>query len=167
MEYIELDEEQRNSIAQTLAQEIVERDLTAPAIFLLEAGRPFSFLGSQLMVFAEPLIHSVFKFRSYNDLAMFFENRSNVELLIQTIEKLDVEVRAKRAEEKRRWKAEAKAGKLSFWERLWGKRRYEKRPSQSLLDILNRLEEDKRVQEQTPASSDGGNTDQKPDITGS
>jgi len=163
MEYIELNEEQRNSIAQTLAQEIVDRDLTAAAIFLLEAGRPFSFLGSQLMVFAEPLIHSVFKFRSYNDLAMFFENRSNVELLIQTIEKLDVEARAKRAEEKRRWKAEAKAGKLSFWERLWGKRRYERRPSQSLLDILNRLEEDTRERERPPVPPEGGSSEQKPD----
>jgi hypothetical protein len=165
MEYIELTEEQRNSIAQTLAQEIVDRDLTAAAIFLLEAGRPFSFLGSQLMVFAEPLVHSVFKFRSYDDLAMFFENRANVELLIQTIEKLDVEARAKRAEEKRKWKAEVKAGKLSFWERLWGKRRYEKRPNQSLLDILNRLEEDKRREEKAASIPEGESGDQKPNST--
>jgi hypothetical protein len=127
MEYIELTEEQRNSIAQTLAQEIVDRDLTAAAIFLLEAGRPFSFLGSQLMVFAE--------------------------------------ARAKRAEEKRKWKAEVKAGKLSFWERLWGKRRYEKRPNQSLLDILNRLEEDKRREEKAASIPEGESGDQKPNST--
>jgi hypothetical protein len=153
MEYEELTDEKREAIANTLAQEIVERNLTAAAIFLLEAGRPFSFLGSQMMVFAEPIVHSVFKFRSYNDLAMFFEDRNNVEKLLQAIERADVEARAKRAEEKRRWKADVKAGRISFWERLLGKRRFERRPNQSLLDILNRLEEETREREAASTAS--------------
>lgn len=88
--YYSLTEERRDELIEKLSREVVERGLTAPAIFLIESFKPLTYIGSQLMVFFEPLVQSVFDFKSYDDLRTLFEDRDNVERLLCEIEDYDV-----------------------------------------------------------------------------
>lgn len=83
--------ERRLEIITKIAQKTVDLRLTPVAIVLLESTKPLSFVGSQLMVFFQPIVTAIFPFRQYEEITALFEDRNNVELLIQTIEKLEEE----------------------------------------------------------------------------
>ena len=87
----EIPPERKKVLFETLAREIVERRLTAPAIFFLESVKPLNFLGSQAMIFFEPIIHSIFYFQAYSEFAILLQDRETVEKLIQEIERLEDE----------------------------------------------------------------------------
>ncbi|MBN2537244.1 hypothetical protein JXB37_03095, partial [candidate division WOR-3 bacterium] len=55
--------ERRDELFDKLAGRIVDLRLTPVAIVMLESGKPVSFVGSQLMVFLQPIITAVFPFR--------------------------------------------------------------------------------------------------------
>jgi hypothetical protein len=79
----------REEILTKVAQKIVDLKLTPVAIVMLESSKPLSFVGSQLMVFFQPIVTSIFPFHQYDEFAALLEDRANVEALIQTIEKLE------------------------------------------------------------------------------
>ncbi|TET16608.1 MAG: hypothetical protein E3J78_08615 [Candidatus Cloacimonadota bacterium] len=79
--------ERRAELIERFAKEIVDRRLSVPAIIFLEMVKPLSFLGSQAMIFLEPIIQSVFSFKSYKEVYLLLEKRENVERLLQEIEK--------------------------------------------------------------------------------
>ena len=81
--------ERQAELIQKLAAKIVEMKLTAPAIFVLESSKPLSFIGSQALVFLQPVVQAVFPFKEYQEIAVMLEDRENVEKLIVAIEKLD------------------------------------------------------------------------------
>lgn len=83
--------QRRAEIITKIAQKTVDLRLTPIAIVLLESTKPLSFVGSQLMVFFQPIVTAVFPFHQYEEIAALFEDRNNVELLIQTIERLEEE----------------------------------------------------------------------------
>jgi hypothetical protein len=93
-EYGELSPERRDELIRKIARAVVERNLTAPAIFFLESTKPLSFIGSQVMVFFDPLVRSIFNVRGYDDVRLALENRENVELLVAEIERYDAAWRA-------------------------------------------------------------------------
>lgn len=97
----EVPEERRQEIIRVLARAIVERRLTAPAVFFLESMKPLSFVGSQAMIFLQPVIQAIFPFRSYNEFSVMMEDRKNVEELICEMERLEAEDRERRRREKR------------------------------------------------------------------
>jgi len=72
--------------AEWMAKRIVERGLAAPAIFILESIKPFSFLMNQVAVGVQPFIAPFFGAERYEKLPRFLEKRENIELLIQKIE---------------------------------------------------------------------------------
>lgn len=78
--------ERKRALIEKLAQEIVDRRLAVPAILFLETVKPLSFLGSQALIFIEPIVQSIFSFKSYREVTLMMENRENVELLMQEIE---------------------------------------------------------------------------------
>lgn len=82
-------------IIHKVAQKVVDLRLTPIAIVLLESGKPLSFIGSQLMVFFQPIFTAVFPFTRYDEFAALLEDRKNIEVLIQEIERLDEEKREK------------------------------------------------------------------------
>lgn len=88
--------ERREEILTKIAQKVVDLKLTPVAIVMLESSKPLSFVGSQLMVFFQPIITSLFPFHQYDELAALLEERTNVESLIQTIERLEDEPRNKK-----------------------------------------------------------------------
>ncbi|MCK4225907.1 hypothetical protein KAX29_03345 [candidate division WOR-3 bacterium] len=83
----DISEERRNDMLGKLAQEIVDRGLTTPAIMFIETMKPLSFIGSQLMVMANPFVQVLFNSKSYWEITVLLEDRKNVEYLIQEIER--------------------------------------------------------------------------------
>ena len=88
-------------LIERIAKKVVAWRLTVPAIVILESTKPLSFLGSQILVFFEPIVQSLFDFKDYRRFYEMIEDRQNIELLIQEIEKqeelLQEEERARKA----------------------------------------------------------------------
>lgn len=82
----DVSEEEGEKILRRVADEIVSRRLTVPAIFLLESARPLSFVGSQAMIMLEPFVQAIFDLPNYRKFALMIERRENVEKLITMIE---------------------------------------------------------------------------------
>jgi hypothetical protein len=108
METSELTEEEQKLIDK-LALKIVERHLAAPAIFFLEISKPLNFLGSQTMVFFEPMIQSVFMFENYDNYRQLLERRDTIEHLVTSIEALDAEQRRREKEDRLKRKEQKRA----------------------------------------------------------
>lgn len=88
---IKLSEERKKELIEKLARKIVEMRLVVPAIFLLESAKPLTFLGSQMLVFLQPIVQSLFTIKEYDDIIMMLEERDNVERLILAIERFEGE----------------------------------------------------------------------------
>ena len=97
----ETNDKERSEILDRFARKVVERRLSAPAILFLESSKPLSFLGNQAMVFFQPIVQSIFTFRSYDDVMMLLEDRENVERLLRRIEELEAEEQRRIRKEKR------------------------------------------------------------------
>jgi hypothetical protein len=91
--------ERREELLGRIARKVVDLRLTPVAIILLESSKPLSFVGSQLMVFFQPIITAVFPLRSYDEVAALFEERENVEALIRQIERLEDERRDRKVKD--------------------------------------------------------------------
>ena len=69
-----------------LADIVVRRNISVPAIMLLESVRPLNFVGSQAMVFFKPIISRFFTKVEYDKLATLLEKREVIDRLIKEIE---------------------------------------------------------------------------------
>ena len=85
--------------------------MTVPAIMFLESVKPLNYIGSQALVFFEPIVQTVFNLKDYDTFRMALEKRETLEILIQKIEALDAvsydrEKRVKKfmKKEKKNWK---------------------------------------------------------------
>ena len=110
--------EERERILKRVADEIVSRRLTAPAIFFLESCSPLSFVGSQAMVALEPFIHAIFDLPDYRKFALIMERRENVEKLITMIEITNQEQKLAGKETQERGKRKSRRrlfGRISKW----------------------------------------------------
>ncbi len=83
----DIPEEEKSKVLGDVAQDIVERGLTAPAIFFLEVTKPLSFIGSQVLIMANPVVQAIFHSKKYWEISLLLEKRENVEYLIQEIER--------------------------------------------------------------------------------
>ncbi len=82
----DIPEDEQHALLEKLAQWIVRRNLTTPAILFLETGKPLNFLGSQLLIAFSPFVQAFFKGEQYHKIALILEKDENVELLLQFIE---------------------------------------------------------------------------------
>ncbi len=103
--------EEERAVIDKLARKVVEWQMTAPAIIFLESMKPLNFIGSQTMVFFEPIVQSVFAFKDYETVRVALEKRETIEILLQRIESIDAEeharqkrIRKYRNEQKKSWK---------------------------------------------------------------
>ncbi len=77
---------EEDRLLRILAKEIVKRGMGTPAILFLEPFKPLSFIGSQIMVFFEPIVNAIFPTNTYEVLEQALEKRISVEILIRYIE---------------------------------------------------------------------------------
>ncbi len=73
-------------LIRKLADFVVRRNMSVPAIMFLESVRPLNFVGSQAMVFFKPIISRFFTKVEYDKLATILERREVIDLLIKEIE---------------------------------------------------------------------------------
>ncbi len=73
------------TIVDRLARFVVRRGMAAPAMMALESGRPFSFLGSQVLTFFGPFAMLVFKEEEYERFTRLLEKRGSIPYLIDRI----------------------------------------------------------------------------------
>jgi hypothetical protein len=103
--------EEEMAVIEKVAKKTVEKGMTVPAILFLETVKPLNFIGSQVLVFFEPVVQSIFNFHDYDTLRSALEKRYSIEILLQRIEALDAvaQAREKRIKaylkkEKKHWK---------------------------------------------------------------
>ncbi len=100
--------EEELAVMDKLAQKVCDRGFTVPAILFLESVKPLNYIGSQTMVFFEPIIQTMFNFRDYDVLRSALEKRESIEVMILKIEKMDVVAVARENRIKKYVKAEKK-----------------------------------------------------------
>ncbi|ODS32858.1 MAG: hypothetical protein SCARUB_02017 [Candidatus Scalindua rubra] len=74
-------------LIRKLADYVVRRNMSVPAIMFLESVRPLNFISSQAMIFFKPILTNFFSRDEYDKLAIILEKREVVDLLINEIEK--------------------------------------------------------------------------------
>jgi hypothetical protein len=97
-----LSEEQKAQLIDALAQQVVKRGLSAPAILFLELHKPFAFIGSQASIVFSPFLAPFFGFDRVDQYTQLLSERENWERLVERIEELTEEQRASRAKEQNR-----------------------------------------------------------------
>ena len=103
--------EQHREIMDRFARRIVDWRMSAPAILFLESAKPLSFLGNQALVFFQPIVQSIFNFRTYDEFTEILEERENLEYLLLKIEELEAEYTKKEREDRKRRRDEKRAAK--------------------------------------------------------
>ena len=83
---MELSVDQRDLLIDRLAQKVSRWGLTAPAILFLEANKPFSFIGSQVLLFFQPLLGFLLGDEVIGGYAQLLEDPANVERLLHLLE---------------------------------------------------------------------------------
>ena len=79
-----IDEPERELI-EGVADFLVRRGLTAPAVMVLEVGRPFNFVGSQLLVFFSPFLSLIFNPEELKRFTRLLARRRAVDDLVEAI----------------------------------------------------------------------------------
>jgi hypothetical protein len=74
-------------LIERLAQKVSRWGLTAPAILFLEANKPFSFIGSQVLLFFQPLLGFLLGDEVIGGYAQLLEDQANVERLLHLLER--------------------------------------------------------------------------------
>lgn len=82
---------EQDAVLEKVAKKVVEKRMTVPALMFIESVKPLNFIGSQVMVFFEPIVQTIFDFKGYTTFREAIEDRANVEILMQKIEKFDAE----------------------------------------------------------------------------
>ena len=87
---LEPTDEQRDELVEQVAREIQLRGLTTPAVHFLEASRPYRPLGSNAMLFFDPVLRGLFG----GDLApasRILADEAGIEQLIARLEEDEVD----------------------------------------------------------------------------
>ncbi len=93
-------EKDYTELIEKIAKRVVQWRLSVLAIVILESVKPLSFVTSQVLVFFDPIVRSLFSFKDYRDFYEMLEDRKNVERLIQTIERFEDEWSSKEKKER-------------------------------------------------------------------
>ena len=83
-------DEQRDDLVEQVAREIQFRGLTAPAVHFLNASRPYRPLGSNAMLFFDPVLRGIFG-GDLETASRILADDAGIEQLIERLEELDEE----------------------------------------------------------------------------
>ncbi len=79
-------------LVESVAREIQLRGLTGPAMMFLEASRPYRPLGSQAMLFFDPVLRGVFG-GDLADVQRVLADDAGIERLMERLEELEEDMR--------------------------------------------------------------------------
>ncbi len=82
--------ELREETVEYVAREIQVRGLTGPAVMFLEASRPYRPLGSQAMLFFDPVLRNLFG-GDMAEVQRVLADDAGIERLIERLEEIDEE----------------------------------------------------------------------------
>jgi hypothetical protein len=100
-------DEDFTDLIERIARAVVRRQMTVPVLMLLESVKPLSFLGNQLLIFANPVVSLVVQSGDYYRFVRMIEDRDNLEKLMLAIESEN----ARDMEERGAARARKKSGK--------------------------------------------------------
>lgn len=107
---------EEDAVLDKLARKVVDRGFGMPAILFLESVKPLNYIGSQVMVFFEPMIQTVFNFKDYDAFRSALEKRESIEIMVLKIEKYDAVALARERRIKKYMKEQKKTWK---WHQRW------------------------------------------------
>lgn len=84
--------EEVTALIEKVAEWVVRRRLETPATLYLEAHKPFSHLGSQMLLVGTPFMAPIFGMNQVDQWYHLMEKSENVDRLIQRIEELMAEM---------------------------------------------------------------------------
>lgn len=99
--------EQQIELFKRLAEKVVGLGFALPAILFLESMRPLNFIGSQVMLFFQPMLRTWFTLSEYDLIQQALERRETLEYVADLIEEHDQAAKQR----EREWKAQLKARK--------------------------------------------------------
>jgi len=79
------------ALVDRLAQEVVRRGMTVPALAFLEMTHPLNYVTSQAIHFFTPMIGAVSNSNSHQLLADLLEHRGAIEYICQAIERVQAQ----------------------------------------------------------------------------
>jgi hypothetical protein len=74
------------ALLRGLARRVAQYQMEVPAVLFLESVRPLNFVGSQALVFFEPMVLALFNWPGYERFTRLMQNRENVGRLTRYIE---------------------------------------------------------------------------------
>ncbi|MDB4859505.1 hypothetical protein OAH62_01330 [Candidatus Marinimicrobia bacterium] len=83
-----------HEIISNLADDIVKRGLSVPAVFFLESTKYVSFIGSQFLVFLGPIATCFINNKKYYNFSTILEEKSNIDFLIGEIERITPKIKS-------------------------------------------------------------------------
>ena len=101
---------EEEALLDRLAELTVRHRMTVPAILLLESVKPLSFLGSQALLFFEPMVRAFFSVPDYDRVVALLERRESLEALLVRIEAKEDDMRREEREAKERRREARRAG---------------------------------------------------------
>ena len=82
------------ALLERMARWLAERRLSVPAVLFLESVKPLHFVGSQALIFFEPMVKAVSSGKEYGRFASILESREGVESFLVLIETEEARMRA-------------------------------------------------------------------------
>jgi hypothetical protein len=111
--------ERQKELLAKIADQIVKRKMTTPAILFFESVKPLSFVGSQALVFLQPIIQAFLNRREYDEIVLMMEERENVEKLLLEIENQEAQWQQReKAERDEAKKLRSSEGKKTWFQRV-------------------------------------------------
>jgi hypothetical protein len=74
------------ALLEGMAGWLGRRNLTVPAVLFLESVKPLHFIGSQMLVFFEPMVHAFTGGKNYSRFAQLMEDGDALEQFLVMIE---------------------------------------------------------------------------------
>lgn len=81
--------EHERELLDKVAQKVVHWKMAIPAIMTLESVKPLNYIGSQAMVFFEPMVQTLLNLKDYDTFRQMLEKRETIEELLLRIEHFD------------------------------------------------------------------------------
>lgn len=78
----------RDAALKAIATQVVARRLETPAVMFLEMHKPLSFVASQAVVVAVPMLGPLIGAQRMADLSKLLQDRDNIDALIELIEEM-------------------------------------------------------------------------------